>query len=176
MGLNTKRQAFCQEYLRDSDATKAAIRAGYARKSASSIGSDLLKDPEVMIYLEVLRKEVAEAAKVESTRVLEELAKVGFSKITSVVSWDADGNLELVGSADLKEAELASIASIKRTKEGVIEVKMHPKVEALDKLARALGMYNDSINLNSGGKPLAFPPVIMLQGVNVEQAVNLEQS
>lgn len=47
MGLTDKRRAFITEYLRDFNATQAALRAGYSPKTAGSIGHDLLKIPEI---------------------------------------------------------------------------------------------------------------------------------
>lgn len=45
--LNAKQQAFIQEYLKDFNATKAAIRAGYSEQTAYSQGQRLLKNVEV---------------------------------------------------------------------------------------------------------------------------------
>jgi phage terminase small subunit len=45
--LNAKRAAFVREYLKDLNATQAAIRAGYSAKTAYSIGGRLLKEVEV---------------------------------------------------------------------------------------------------------------------------------
>jgi phage terminase small subunit len=42
MSLTNKQQAFVNEYLRDFNATQAAIRCGYSAKTARSIGSALL--------------------------------------------------------------------------------------------------------------------------------------
>lgn len=47
MPLNAKRAAFVREYLLNSNATQAAIRAGYSPKTSYSIGGRLLKDVEV---------------------------------------------------------------------------------------------------------------------------------
>ena len=44
---DAKRERFCQEYVQDHNKTKAAIRAGYAEKSARNRGHDLMMDPEV---------------------------------------------------------------------------------------------------------------------------------
>lgn len=46
--LTHKQAAFISEYLRDFNATQAAIRAGYSPKTAYSIGSELLRKPEVL--------------------------------------------------------------------------------------------------------------------------------
>mgnify|MGYP002590450703 CR=1 FL=1 len=45
--LTKKNEVFCDEYLIDLNATQAAIRAGYSVESAGSIGSELLKKPEI---------------------------------------------------------------------------------------------------------------------------------
>jgi hypothetical protein len=46
-GLTARQNLFVQEYLRDCNATKAAIRAKYSAKTARSIGSELLHLPHV---------------------------------------------------------------------------------------------------------------------------------
>lgn len=45
--LTAKQQRFVSEYLKDCNATQAAIRAGYSKRSACSIGLKLLKKSEV---------------------------------------------------------------------------------------------------------------------------------
>ena len=51
-GLNQKQRLFVEAYLADPNATKAAIKAGYSRKTAYSQGHDLLKKPEIQKALE----------------------------------------------------------------------------------------------------------------------------
>ena len=45
--MTPKQERFVAEYLLDMNATAAAIRAGYSRKSASAIGNENLKKPEI---------------------------------------------------------------------------------------------------------------------------------
>ena len=40
--LNEKNRLFVKEYLIDLNATQAALRAGYSKRTAYSIGSELL--------------------------------------------------------------------------------------------------------------------------------------
>lgn len=42
MELTDKQKRFCQEYMVDNNATQAAIRAGYSKKTAKSIGQENL--------------------------------------------------------------------------------------------------------------------------------------
>lgn len=55
MGKLTKqREIFCKYYKSTNNATESAIKAGYSKKTAYSIGSRLLKDVEVQKYLNKL--------------------------------------------------------------------------------------------------------------------------
>ena len=45
--LNTRQKAFAQEYLVDLNATQAAIRAGYSKKTATKIGYENLTKPDI---------------------------------------------------------------------------------------------------------------------------------
>lgn len=45
--MNPRQQRFVEEYLIDLNATQAAIRAGYSKKTAGQIGDENLKKPEI---------------------------------------------------------------------------------------------------------------------------------
>lgn len=45
--LTTKQEHFCQEFVKDFNATAAALRSKYSKKTAYSIGSENLKKPEI---------------------------------------------------------------------------------------------------------------------------------
>ena len=54
-GVNTltvKQQKFCDEYLICGDATTAAKKAGYSKKTAYSIGNENLNKPELKAYIQ----------------------------------------------------------------------------------------------------------------------------
>jgi phage terminase small subunit len=80
MALNNKQQAFISEYLTDYNATQAAIRAGYSKRSASSIGEELLRKPEINNVIQVKREALAKANEVTAERITAELAKVAFTE------------------------------------------------------------------------------------------------
>lgn len=52
MALNEMQQAFADYYLKASNATEAAKKAGYSEKTAYSQGQRLLKNVEVKAYIE----------------------------------------------------------------------------------------------------------------------------
>ena len=58
--MTEKQKRFCLEYLIDANATQAAIRAGYSKKSAYSQGERLLNNVEVQNYIQEQMKELEE--------------------------------------------------------------------------------------------------------------------
>lgn len=56
--MTEKMKTFCLEYLIDENATQAAIRAGYSKKTAKSIGSENLSKPDIQEYIEKLKSEI----------------------------------------------------------------------------------------------------------------------
>lgn len=85
VGEATRQQKlFVDEYLRlrKSNATKAAINAGYSPKTASSQASQLLNNPKVLKYLEERERAIAQELQeefifdaIEARKVLYEIMK-----------------------------------------------------------------------------------------------------
>ena len=53
---NNKHEKFCNEYIKDMNATQAAIRAGYSGKTANRIGSRLLSNVDIKARVAELRE------------------------------------------------------------------------------------------------------------------------
>lgn len=146
--LTDKQQRFVDEYLIDLNATQAAIRAGYSVKNASKIGSELLQKTRIS---EAVSRRMANRSKrtgVNQDRVVLELAKVAFAKMTDIV--DSNGRIKEDASPD----DLACIESIKYKESdneygGSIEreVKIASKLKALELLGKHLGMWSDKFNV-----------------------------
>ena len=74
--LNEKQQRFADEYLIDLNATQAAIRAGYNKKSAYSQGQRLLKHDEVKSYIEERMADQKENTIASAEEVMQYLTSV----------------------------------------------------------------------------------------------------
>ncbi len=74
--MTLKQRRFCDEYLIDLNATAAAIRAGYSRKTAYSIGSENLKKPELSAYLRARMAEKEAALIAKQDEVMKYLTRV----------------------------------------------------------------------------------------------------
>lgn len=76
MALNDKQKMFYKEYLIDSNATQAAIRAGYSKKTAYSQGQRLLKHVEGQNFMRELMAEKEKALIADQDEVLKYLTSV----------------------------------------------------------------------------------------------------
>ena len=138
--MTPKMQKFVDEYLVDLNATQAAIRAGYSKKTAYSIGVSNLKKPEIQAALQKKQKKAAEKLEISRDRVLKELASIGFAKATDYLTIQ-DGRVLIKDTAEVSPEKLAALASIKEGMCG-IEVKLADKVRALEMLSKYLGLFD----------------------------------
>lgn len=89
--LNAKQRRFCLEYLVDLNGTQAAIRAGYAARSAHSQASDLLTLPKIQAFLGPRLKRSETKLELTVERLEEELARLAF--VDPRKAYDAEGKL-----------------------------------------------------------------------------------
>lgn len=146
--LTAKQKRFVEEYLIDLNATQACIRAGYSVKTAQEQSSRLLSN--VMVQ-QAIAKRMAERSKrtgVNQDRVIQELAKIAFVKITDVVDSNArirddatEEDKSCIESIKYKRSDSESGSSVER------EVKISSKLKALELLGKHLGMWNDKLNV-----------------------------
>ena len=142
-GLTDMQLKFCQEYTKSLNATQAYIRAGYSVKServASAAAARLLASVRIRAYL-------GEVLNLDEVSVVSEVVAIAFANITDVVDFDANG-VNVKSSAQISNRAKSSLQSVKFTtiesKSGTIrsvEVKMHDKLSALDKLMKKLKLY-----------------------------------
>ena len=159
MGLTAKQRCFVAEYLKDLNATQAAIRAGYSKKSAGTLSQQLLAKKHVSEAIREAIEAREKRSEITSDRVLREYARLSFSNIVDAVSWDqfdysvdkegnpvVTGGLKIIPSEELSRDVTAAIQEISQTKDGTIKVKFHDKKGALENLAKHLGIQPDSDN------------------------------
>lgn len=82
-GLKAKQQRFVDEYLKDCNATQAAIRAGYAAKNADVTGPRLLGTVGVKAAVQVGLDKLQERTGISAAYVLEGLREVSQRCLTA---------------------------------------------------------------------------------------------
>lgn len=142
--MTEKQKRFIEYYLVSNNATQSAIQAGYSRRSAGKIGHQLLEKTRIQEEISKRTKEALNNLKLDTDRVLAELASVAFSRITDIVSFDTEGGLSLAENPDL-----SSLASLEWDSSGGIKkVKLEGKLKALELLGKHLGLFQHSKSRN----------------------------
>src|SRR6187399_2837120 len=78
---------FCQEYLIDLNATQAAIRAGYSKKTAVVEGSRLLTNANVSEHIKKLMDKRSKRTEITADKVLDELWSIAQEDIKNFLSF-----------------------------------------------------------------------------------------
>ena len=76
MALTAKQERFVEEYLIDLNATQAAIRAGYSKKTARQAGAENLAKPVISEAIEAAKAERSEETKIDAAYVLRQAVKL----------------------------------------------------------------------------------------------------
>ena len=134
--LTLKQQKFVNEYLIDNNASRAALAAGYSKKTAYAIGNENLKKPEIMVEIEKAIARQAERTEVTADRVIKEYAKVAFVNSRDFI--DEDGSTKAIH--DLSPNDSAAVQHFEELEDGGTKVRLHDKMKALDSLAKHLGI------------------------------------
>lgn len=143
--MTKKQKRFVEEYLIDLNATQAAIRAGYSPHTAKDIGCENLAKPNIAAAISQAMAERSRRTGINQDRVLQELARIGFAKITDVVDPDTAKI-----RPDASEDDLACIQSIKIKPNEFgteREVKLYDKKSALVDLGKHLGLFKEKMEL-----------------------------
>ena len=159
--LTPKQKRFCDEYLIDLNATQAAIRAGYSKKTADTIAGQLLDKTWVSAYIQLKIKEREKRTEITQDKVLQELARIGFADIKDFVAFRTEKTQVAVDDEgkpvigydvviDVKDSDRVDghcISEIGRGKDGSFKFKLHDKIAALDKMGKHLGVFKEDINV-----------------------------
>lgn len=161
---NTQRM-FCDEYLKDFNATrayKAAYKSCKTDGTANVNGSKLLRNTKVKEYIDQRKKELVQSAQITQGMIIQELAKMAFFNIKNV--YNENGTLKNIKDIDdntasaiseikvLQRAGAMKIAPnddipVEHIPEQTIQIKTSDKKGALELLGKYLGMFKDKIQV-----------------------------
>lgn len=123
--MTKKQERFVTEYLIDCNATQAAIRAGYAEKTARFIGAENLSKPNI-------RKAIDEQLeKMKSEKIAE--AEEIIIYLTSVLRGQSESSVVLVC-----DNEVVTVTKTPDEKE---------RLKAAELLGKRYGLFTDKVNL-----------------------------
>jgi phage terminase small subunit len=157
--LSGKQKLFAQEYLVDLNATQAAIRAGYSKKTAGQQAARLLKNVKIQEELDKANNERVKRTQINQDVVIGELAKIALTDIKNYLSFrtektqvdtEDDGTpiidyALVVDVKDSDEVDGSVISEVQLNKDGTFKFKLHDKKGALELLGKHLKLFTDKV-------------------------------
>lgn len=83
--LTDKQELFAREFLKDLNATQAAIRAGYSEKSSRNQGARMMTNDDILNRIAELKNERNEEIGVDATYVLRRLAEIDQMDVADIL-------------------------------------------------------------------------------------------
>lgn len=147
--LTPKQRRFVNEYLIDLNATQAAIRAGYSKKTAKDIGGENLSKPAIQAEIQKRQVKLQNTLEITQDRVLQEYARLAFYDPRKL--FQPDGTPKPIEALDDDTAAALAGLEVREEFEGAGEnrtfvgytkkYKLANKLGALDSLAKHLGLF-----------------------------------
>ncbi len=158
-------QQFVDEYLVDLNGRRA-YQAVYPKSNAATarVGAcRFLTKANISKAIELRRAELAKQVQVTQDEIVRELRRVGMTaNIGDYVTFGKTG-VVLKESTELQRDELAMIAEVSHTRSEYgtnIRFKLHDKLDALNSLAKHLGMFPSKVEQPKEVQPVQFNIVL----------------
>ena len=141
--LTPKQRMFVAEYLKDLNATQAAIRAGYSERTANKIGPELLGKTSIKAAIEEAQERREIATEIDANWVLKRLADEAEADIADL--YYENGSIKPVHEwpkiwrqgliAGIKHQEVRDEEG-NRTGEVIVDVKVSDRVRRLELIGK----------------------------------------
>ena len=126
--MTPKQQRFCDEYLIDLNATQAAIRAGYSKKTANRIATENLSKPVIKTY-------IAERMAEKESELIADQDEV-LKYLTSVMRGNTQSEIVVVEGVGDGCSEARAMQKAPDEKE---------RLKAAELLGKRYGLYTDKV-------------------------------
>lgn len=159
--LTPKEERFCQEYMIDLNASRAYREAGYSANKSKNNAFQLMQKQAVKARISELRHEMRCRTQVKAEHVIQNLMCVG--DFDPAEAFDENGNVKPLN--EIPPDVRMGIAGLKITEKGT-EIRFWSHTDALDKVAKVLGLYApDKLELTA-------PSPTEFRGMTREQIVD----
>jgi len=140
--LTPKQELFCNVYLETGNASEAYRRAyncSMMKPETINVKAiELLQNGKIAVRLAEMQKELKKASDITKERVLTELSAIAFADIRDYVKFDGT-TLTFKSFDELTGSQAKVIESIKKKKDGSIELRFHGKSWSLERICKILG-------------------------------------
>ena len=142
--MTAKQQRFCDEYLIDLNATQAAIRAGYSKKTARAIANENLTKPYIDEYIKKRMEEKEKELIADQDEVMKYLTSVMRREKTEsvVVTLNKERSTYVPDENGTMRKQ-----TVKEEIPQIVEIpaQLRDANKAAELLGRAYGIYTDRV-------------------------------
>jgi len=150
--LTKKRELFCYHYAEHWNGTKAAIQAGFSKKSAGATADDLLKIPEIQARIGEIRLNVEESCGISKMMIVNEHKKIAFSSIshlhntwTELVEFEklTDTQKECIKKTVYQTKKVPrydiETGKVETVEVEYVKIELHDKQKSLESISKLMG-------------------------------------
>lgn len=145
MKLTLKQQRFADEYIISGNATDAAIKAGYSKKTANRIATENLSKLVIQTYIDEKLKELSDKKIADQQEVL--------AYLTAVLRGETQSEIVVVEGVGEGCSEARRLQKLPDEKE---------RLKAAELLGKRMGLFKDKLDIT------ANVPVIISGGDELE--------
>lgn len=132
MKLTLKQQRFADEYIISGNATEAAIKAGYSKKTANVIGVENLIKPNIKSYIDEKLKELSDKKIADQQEVL--------AYLTAVLRGETQSEIVVV------EGQGEGVSRAKPMQKAPDEKE---RLKAAELLGKRMGLFKERVELST---------------------------
>ena len=125
--LTIKQKRFVDEYIISANATDAAIKAGYSKRTAKSIGAENLTKPDIVNALREKEREIQSKKIAKQEEVLEYLTSILRNEQTQQTLIGVGKGVQAITDIELSAAD---------------------KIKAAELIGKRFGMWTDKVDLD----------------------------
>jgi phage terminase small subunit len=172
--VTPKQLAFVDEYLIDLNATQAAIRAGYSKRTANEQGARLLANVSVRSGIETAQAERSQRTKIDSDWVLRTLAEEKAADLADL--YDATGTIKPVSEWPMafRRGVVVGVETVEewqgqgedRKPVIVRKIKMTDRTKHIELIGKHISVqaFREQVGLGDPSGKALLPTVIQLVG------------
>ncbi len=110
--MTPKQRKFADEYIQSGNATRSAIKAGYSKKTAYSVGSENLTKPDIKNYINKRMNVLSRHNIMDAKEAIETLTRMGRGEIKETVVIATPQGVEVVEKEPDIKTRISAIKEI----------------------------------------------------------------
>lgn len=144
--LTPKRERFCQEYVKDFNGTRAAIRTGFSANSAGQIAYNLLKDVQIKARIVELQNVAASEYNVTKQRLMSILMDIAGAELKDIIDPETGALMSVEKWPEHMRGVVSGMENDEIYAGGIPigfkrKVKLWDKTKAIELLAKLCGFF-----------------------------------